>query len=463
MKLKLFFNCAKKSRVLMCIFFVSLFSGCLFGGEISIKSVSTAALQQSIELKKKQKRLDIQTTEIKAAWAENFPKLDSQYTLNYADYSISGRDALANIVVGETPISVYPVRPSRYKSSFDTTLTQILYSGGKISANITLNKLQYEQEKIDYLLLKESVLTTSLEAFWQYYLAFQEKQYYQFCLASLALKKQNSDLKKWQGLTTQYQDMELALAALNTQEDSEKSRLQCQTKLAELQSIIHLDLETVKPNVFMQTGTQLELVWTQLKTVVSDEDLELDRQKVEIQIRQQNQIIEDSRFLPEVFFQGGINYFNLDDDHMDKAAGNLKYGSLYSGITVKWNWFNGFKDKARSEKAALEKEVADLDLSQKQRDKQVVLEQLSHHVAIALTNMKRTEKSLQLARQLLADKEQLKEAGKLSVEDVFESQELFKKSELNFERSIVEVELAMLKWCQKTHRVDDYIVLKGVL
>ena len=148
---------------------------------------------------------------------------------------------------------------------------------------------------------------------------------------------------------------------------------------------------------------------------------------------------------------------------MDKAAGNLKYGSLYSGITVKWNWFNGFKDKARSEKAALEKEVADLDLSQKQRDKQVVLEQLSHHVAIALTNMKRTEKSLQLARQLLADKEQLKEAGKLSVEDVFESQELFKKSELNFERSIVEVELAMLKWCQKTHRVDDYIVLKGVL
>lgn len=209
MKFKLFFKYIKNNFVLRAILFVLLFSGCLFGGEISIKSVSTAALQQSIELKKQQKRLDVQTVEIKAAWAEVFPKLDTQYTLNYADYSVSGRDALATIVVGADPVSVYPVRPSRYKSSFDTTLTQTLYSGGRILANIALNKLRYEQEKIDYSLLKESVLTTSLEVFWQYHLAFQEKQYYQFCLASLALKKQNSDLKKSQGLTTQYQDIEL--------------------------------------------------------------------------------------------------------------------------------------------------------------------------------------------------------------------------------------------------------------
>lgn len=463
MKIKLFLNCTNVVVALVSIFVFSLFPGSLFGDGITIQSVSAAALQHSIELKKQQKKLDIQNTEIQAAYAETLPKLDTQYTLNYADYSVSGRDALANIVVGVEPVSVYPVRPSRYKSGFDTTLTQMLYSGGKISANIDLNKLKYEQEKIDYALLKESILTSSLESFWGYRLAFQENQYYHYCLASLALKKHSSDLKKIQGLTSHYQDIELELASLNTHEDAEKARLQCQTKFADLQLMTQLNLDDVTPIIFMQTGAQLERFWTQLTTGLSDEDLTLDRQRLEIQMRQQNQIIEDSRFLPELLFQSGINYFNSDDSRLDKAAGNLKYGSLYAEITVKWNWFNGFKDKARSEKAALEKELADLDFSQQKIETQVRLEQLSHSVETAFTTVKRTEKSLQLARQLLADKERLRETGNLSEEQVFESQELFKKSALNFEKSIVEVELAIIKWCQKTHRVDDYIVLKGVL
>ncbi len=172
--------------VFLFTFILGAFSP-VWGGVLN--SLSRQAISNSKLLNKQSLQLDIQKTEIQSAWAEALPKIDTQYSASYSDYSVSGRDPLAHISVGGTPIFVYPFSPSRYKSIWDTTLTQTLYVGGRILANIDIQEFRYTQCSANYALLKETTIAQTLECYWQYALSFQEEQYFDF--VSETLQKNN--------------------------------------------------------------------------------------------------------------------------------------------------------------------------------------------------------------------------------------------------------------------------------
>ena len=450
-----------KLRIMILLMIILVRQSQILGAPITLPAVTNAALENSFEIKKQERKVAIQKAELQAAWSEVFPKLDTQYSVNYTDYSVSGRDPLAKINVGSELISVYPFPQAKYRGGLDISLTQSLYAGGRIMANIDIQAIRVEQELLAFQEIKESVLTASLEAFWNYYDAYLDKDFFRSCLNALQTKKQNAILKRAQGLTTRYQELGIELEILNAQEDSKKATYQCQLKYAELQAIAHSNDLPTTPNSQVQSHAQLVQRWNTLKSTNGDSDLYLKRQKLDVIIRQKMQIIESSKFLPEVGFRSGVNYFNSDNDSLKAAGQYLKYGSFFAAVTVNWNWFNGFKDAANSQKSSLEKEIAELDVTERVQSNQITTQQLTQTVENAIAGVQRTEKSYELAVELANNTEALRKVEKTTQEAVFDAQDRLRKSESNRVKACIGAELALIKWCQAAHSLDNYT--KGAL
>lgn len=410
----------------------------------------------SIDIQKQLKNIAIRQRELTIAQAELYPQIDTQYNLNYTDMTVTGRDPLAKIRVLNEDMFVYPFPSSKYKSNFDLSLTQTLFAGGRILATIGVHNLRLDQEKIRLQQVRETLLAQAYEDYWRYVQAIREELYFKLQIDTLQSQKNNTDLKFSKGLISKINNMQIEIDLANAKEDLEQTQKNIHIQKIKLENTLNTSLpETISKNV--RSLLQLERLWAQFCKIKSQEDPELKSLKLDLEIRSQQKTIENSRFYPEIFFQTGVDYFNSDNNSLKKAATDLKYGQSYAQIIVKWNLFNGFRDWASADKAQLEKETVEIELLTKEKQQPLALAPLTAQVENALSTVRRTQRNLELSQQFLKDHEIQLQANHLPPETLLITQESLRKSELNYAKALIEMELALVKWCRTAHTLDNYL------
>ncbi|NDC82318.1 TolC family protein [bacterium] len=420
---------------------------------ISLADVSESAVAHSVELQKQAKRIEALACEVTIATSELYPRLDAQYSASYTDYAVSGRDPLANINVGMTPVLVYPFQPSRYKNGADITLTQILFAGGKIMATIDLAKSQLEQSKIDYQIAQDQLLSSVAERYWKWICSIAEVNYYKSALDKTVGQNQSAQVRQQEGQTTPVQDLELGVLIANVTEDLLNAQTQSTAAQKDLEKITHLSLSTSQ-NISIRSSAEIKKAWQRLNGL-SGIQLEQQKQVCVIEGKKLQQRIQDSRFFPEISFQSAVNYFNLDNSKF--SFDHLNYGNLYAGVTVQWNIFNGFKDLSLSRKSKLETEIAELELTLQQDTAAIELSHLTTTVETAIKDVDRTERSKLLAEKTYEVQAQKYSAHQLSKNQLADSKDLLQKSVLNYTKAAISAEMALINWSKEKHVMLKYM------
>lgn len=428
---------------------------------MTLSYIADLATANSVDLRQSAYLVDMQKAVLEAAGADTLPKIDTQYRLTYTDHAVSGRDPLAKITLGTDVISVEPFRPSKYSATLDTSLRQTLYSGGRIEATVALQRLRLEQAENEREKVRQALLSDTMSVFLQYAQSCQETQYLHDFQQALTVKQQNLEQKKAQGLTSAMTDLEASLAVWTGRQDLEKAEKQKQQHYDALTLMTRAVFSDMQPEVSFLSSDQMSSLWQALSIVDRSLDVDLAQRQLDIFQKQQQQVIQDSVFYPEVTLRSGMNYFNVDDGDLGAAGWNLKYGHFYVALQMDWNWFNGFKDVALSRKSQLEQAWSRLAYEQVSQEKKISQSQLALAVELSILRLLEAEKTLTQAQQGFYDKQVLE--GDVTPETLLDAQFAVRKSELHIQSMSIAAEQALLHWCETTSQMDRYLKLRSAL
>lgn len=143
---------------------------------LTLNTYISHSISNSNKIEIQKKRIAIKEAEHQIAVSALLPKLDAAFDLNSIDYDVDGRDQLARINVLGDDITIYPVSPSKYSSSLDLSVSQTLFSGGRIFAQIGLKSLEIKQSKLGYEISLSKKQRELSKLYWTTLIAVYEKK-----------------------------------------------------------------------------------------------------------------------------------------------------------------------------------------------------------------------------------------------------------------------------------------------
>lgn len=335
------------------------------------------AMDNSFDLKMSKLDIDISKAELKGARADLFPTLYTQVNTEYNN----GLGNTANInYVGNTVVSSY----TQYRNLASIGMQYNLFDFGAINKKVLMAKKDVESKKVGYDIqikdLKLKVLnlyTKTLEANNEIRTKAEMLKVYEQIF-------HNKERLFQAGTNDKISVMDEAVKIARTQDDIENSRLELKKTLADLSSFTQqkyevktldvLDFEEMNiPNSVVPVANcqpiQAKIMADELDLSFNPDnsleaklyDFELEKKKAELEMYKRQ------RFPAFKFYTNYLMY-GQDPNQYWESFSSFKQASLAFGISGSFAFFDGFKNKAQKEKAALELQRLQFEKEKKLND-----------------------------------------------------------------------------------------------
>lgn len=350
---------------------------------LSYKDTLNKAIDNSFDIKIAKMDIDISKADLKIARSDLFPTLYTQANTEYNN----GLGNQANInYVGSTVVSSY----TQYRNLASVGLAYNLFDFGAISKKVLMAKKDVEKKQVMVDLqtkdLKLKVLDLYTKAL-QYNDTIKTKSevlrvYEEMFRAKERLFKA--------GTSDKVSVMDEAVKIARAQDDIHESKLELKKTLSDLSlytlqeykadKLEVLDFEDMKVPSDIVLITNFEPSPMTLKAKIVEEnkdlsfnpktslearyyDIEIEKKKAELEMYKRQR-------LPSFKFYTNYLMYGQNPDSYGSSLSDFKQTSLAFGLSGSFAFFDGFKNRASKEKAALEIKRLQLEKEKKLRELQ---------------------------------------------------------------------------------------------
>lgn len=335
------------------------------------------AMDNSFDLKMTKLDIDISKAELKGARADLFPTLYTQFNTEYNN----GLGNTANInYVGNTVVSSY----TQYRNLASVGMQYNLFDFGAINKKVLMAKKDVESKKVSYDIQIKDLKLKILDLYTKTLEANNEIKTKSEVLKVYEQIFHNKERLFVAGVNDKISVMNEAVKIARTQSDIENSQLELKKTLADLSSFTQqkyevrnldvLDFEEMNiPNAFIPVGN-----FEPLKAKVASESMDLSfNPENSLEAKLYDFEIEKKKAEYEMYKKQRYPAFKLYTNYLMYGQDPNSYGSAYSdfhqaslafGISGSFVFFDGFKNKAQKEKAALEMQRLQFEKEKKLSD-----------------------------------------------------------------------------------------------
>lgn len=348
---------------LLIITLIFIFNSTAMADVLTYRSTLQQAVNNSFDLKISKLDIDISKADLKSARADFYPILSAQANSEYNN----GLGNPSNInYVGNTVVSSY----NQYRNLAFMGLQYNLFDFGATGKKVLMAKKDVEQKKVALDLQMKDLKLKVLDLY------TKTLQYNEEIKTKTEILKvyeeifHNKERLFQAGTNDKISVMDEAVKIARTQDDIENSKLELKNVLNDLTSYTRQKYEAKNLEVldFEEMNIPNGIVpinnFEPLKAkVVADEldlsfnsknsleakyyDFEIEKKKAELELYKRQR-------LPSFKFYTNYLLYGQDPNQYFSALGNLRQTSVTVGISGTYTFFDGFKNKASKEKAALE-------------------------------------------------------------------------------------------------------------
>lgn len=321
------------------------------------------AMDNSFDLKMSKLDIDISKAELKGARADLFPTLYTQFNTEYNN----GLGNTANInYVGNTVVSSY----TQYRNLASVGMQYNLFDFGAINKKVLMAKKDVESKKVAYDIQIKDLKLKVLELYTKVLEANNEINTKSEILKVYEQIFHNKERLFVAGLNDKISVMDEAVKIARAQDDIENSQLELKKALADLSSFTQqkyevkklevLDFEEMNiPNAVVPVGN-----FEPLKAKIVDKDMDLsfnpdnslEAKLYDFEIEKKKAEYEMYKRQRYPAFKFYTNYlmYGQDPNSYGSAYSDFHQASLAFGLSGSFAFFDGFKNSANKEKAALQ-------------------------------------------------------------------------------------------------------------
>lgn len=345
---------------------------------LTYRSTLNQAINNSFDIKMATLDIDISKAELKTARADLYPTLYTQVNSEYNN----GLGNTSNInYVGNTVVSSY----TQYRNLASVGLQYNLFDFGAIGKKVLIAKKDVEQKKV---MVDIQLKDLKLKILDLYTKALQCNDEIKTKSEILKVYEEMFDAKErlfQAGTTDKISVMNEAVKIARLQDDIQNSKLELKNTLNDLYSytlqkynpdnIEVLDFEelNIQPSVVLVNNfrplneplkakvaeEKFDLSFNPEKSLESKYyDFEIEKKKAELEMYKRQ------RFPSFKFYTNYLMYGQDPNQYMESFS-SFKQASLAFGISGSFAFFDGFKNKASKEKAALEIKKLQLEKEKK--------------------------------------------------------------------------------------------------
>lgn len=344
---------------------------------LTYQNTLKTAIDNSYDIKMAALDIDISRADLKAARADLYPTLYAQVNTEYNN----GLGNQSNInYVGNTVVSSY----TQFRDLASIGLSYNLFDFGAINKKVLMAKKDVEEKKVMVDLQIKDLKLKVLDA------------YTKTLQASDEIKTKTEVLKVYEemfkakerlfqaGTTDKVSVMDEAVKIARTQDDIETSKLDLKTSLNDLSSYTlkkynvndleildfdQMNIESdIKPVNFM---APLQAKVAEDKVDLSfnpEQSLEAKYYNFEIEKKKAELEMYKKQRFPSFKFYTNYLMYGQDPNQYFASYSDFKQASIAFGISGSFAFFDGFKNRASKEKAALEIKKLQLEKDKKLND-----------------------------------------------------------------------------------------------
>lgn len=370
---------SKTVKKIFCIFGLCLELSLLLNAKamaetITYRNTLKTAIDNSFDLKMASLDIDISKADLKAARADLFPVLSAQANSEYNN----GLGNPSNIsYVGNTVVSSY----TQYRNLASMGISYNLFDFGAVGKKVLIAKKDVEQKKV---MVDLQVKDLKLKILDLYTKTLQSNDEIKAKAEILKVYEEMFRAKErlfQAGTTDKVSVMDEAVKIARTQDDIENSKLELKNSLNDLSAytlqkyntnnLEVLDFDelnidnNIKPITYFEplkakvAEAQVDLSFNPEKSLESKYyDFEIEKKKAELAMYKKQRY-------PAFKFYTNYLLYGQDPNQYFSSLSNLQQTSLAVGISGTYLFFDGFKNRASCEKAALEVKKLQLEKEKK--------------------------------------------------------------------------------------------------
>lgn len=344
---------------------------------LTYKTTLNQAINNSFDLKMSKLDIDISKAELKGARADLFPTI---YTQANSEYN-NGLGNQSNInYVGNTVVSSY----TQYRNLASLGLQYNLFDFGAIGKKVLIAKKDVEQKKVALDIQLKDLKLKILDIYTKTLQYNEEIKTKSEILKVYEEMFQNKERLFQAGTSDKISVMDEAVKIARTQDDIENSKLELKNVLNDLSAYTmqKYSADNLEVLDFEELNIENNIVpvgyFEPFKAkVIEDEmdlsfkpefsleakyyDFEIEKKKAELEMYKRQR-------LPAFKFYTNYLLYGADPNNYFSSYSDFKQTSLAFGISGTFAFFDGFKNKASKEKAALEIKRLQLEKDKKLTD-----------------------------------------------------------------------------------------------
>lgn len=355
---------------IICLFWITP----VIAETLTYRNTLNQAVNNSFDIKMATLDIDISKAELKGAKADLYPTLYTQVNTEYNN----GLGNTSNInYVGNTVVSSY----TQYRNLASLGLSYNLFDFGAIGKKVLIAKKDVEQKKVMVDLQLKDLKLKILDLYTK---TLQYNDEIKTKSEVLKVYEEMFDAKErlfQAGTTDKVSVMDEAVKIARTQDDIQTSKLELENTLNDLSAytlkkyntdnleVLDFDQMNIENNIKPITyfeplkakvaEKEIDLSFNPEKSLESKYyDFEIEKKKAELEMYKRQR-------LPAFKFYTNYLLYGQDPNQYFDSLSSLRQTSLAFGISGTFAFFDGFKNKASKEKAALEIKKLQLEKDKK--------------------------------------------------------------------------------------------------
>ena len=414
---------------------------------LDYKDALDRAMDNSFELKMSAVDIEIGRAQLKAARSDWYPTLGVQANSEH-NQNLAGPNAQMGYA-GSTMIIPY----NQYRNMMYMTLQYNLLDFGVTGRKVHIAISDLEQKKVSYDIQVKELKLKILELYTKILQCSNEIQVKSQVLSVYENMFYNKERLFRAGTSSKISVMDEAVKIARLQGDIEKSKLELSKSLQDLSyytqqkydarnlAVKNLDVEDEGIVNINYTGAMEASAEKQGFNLTFDAysslesryyDLEIDKKKDELSILKR-------QLLPAFKFYTGYSLYGQDPRNYGASMQDISQRSFIDGISSQYTFFDGFKNRAGREKAALE-------VMRLQLEKEKKLDDLQKEYEKTYQSWQTCNNELVIKRELLGNvKNKMDAFERLNKNGLSEKNELlaakadFLMQEFELEQNIIDI------------------------
>jgi len=318
------------------------FFSALFSKEITLDFLFEHASKNALTLKMSRIDVAIESTRIEEAESGFYPTFNMVYNSEYTK-------SLDGIPYGSESVGGITIpNGTRYQSSLALQMSYNLYDFGATEHSVLNARLSTESKKYRQCLQETQLHQQILEKYSEALKASKEQAYKK---KMLKIRKEIYFAKERLYKAGQYSKIDLgdeAIYIVSLERDVRNASLKYKQEMIRISELSYLPLSPM--------DTLAPLSQTKFKdfTQIFESTARARMLKKKIEAKRAEMSLNKSQQLPQVTMYGNYYMYASDPKDYGYALKHMRKKSWSVGVSVHFNIFNGFKDRAKTRRLALE-------------------------------------------------------------------------------------------------------------